>query len=332
MCTWRNYSTPIMVEMIQAQTKVVSLLMDSLFCLFKISSVSFLHSVSIVFYYGLKGTKVDLKSQLLLGGCNYGSVTLGTQALAYVAFPFHAIMKSSKILAILMVSYVLGSKNQHTKSQYICGVLVTIGIIVFNFSQNLGKLHDEKPTSILGLCLILGSLFCDGILGTRQGEIKKKYNPSAWEQMETINKWAGCFCLIGSLATFQLSGFLGFLIKYPEALTDLVMMAILGTCGQTFIFYTIFNFSPLILSIITTTRKFFTVVTSVLVYKHHMNMYQWISILLVFGGIFVEMLSSSGHGHGGHTSVEPVEAKPIKTESITPNQKESKKEKKRKRD
>jgi len=272
-----------------------------------------------------------LKSQLLLGGCNYGSVTMGTQALAYVAFPFHAIMKSSKILAILVVSFLLGSNHQHTKSQYACGFLVTIGIILFNFSQNAGKMHDEKPTSILGICLIVGSLFCDGILGTRQGEIKKKYNPTSWEQMETINKWAGCLCLVGSIVTLQFFGFVEFMVNYPEALKDLILMAIFGTCGQTFIFYTIFNFSPLILSIITTTRKFFTVITSIIIYKHQMNMYQWMSIFLVFGGIFIEMMSNSGH-HAPVESKPTVETKPTAPVQSSPNSKEVKKEKKTKRE
>jgi len=206
-------------------------------------------------------------------------------------------MKSSKIISILIVSFLLGSKASHTKSQYFCGFIITLGIIIFNLNNEKKKGHgganDDQESSLLGLIIIVGSLFCDGLLGTRQTEIKKKCNPSAWDQMESLNKWAGLICLGVSIVTLQLFGFIDFVMKYPAVLGDLVLLALLGTFGQIFIFYTIFNFSPLVLSIVTTTRKFFTVLASIVIYHHEINKWQWVSIALVFIGVFVEMLSGS---------------------------------------
>jgi len=109
--------------------------------------------------------------------------------------------------------------------------------------------------------------------------------------MESLNKWAGLICLVASVCTLQIFGFVEFVMKYPAVITDLILLAVLGTFGQIFIFYTIFNFSPLILSIVTTTRKFFTVLASIVIYRHNINHWQWLSIALVFVGVFVEMLS-----------------------------------------
>jgi len=243
-------------------------------------------------HYKQTKSKMDRKSELLIASCSFGSVFLAAQALAYISFPVQALMKSSKIISILIVSFLLGSGAKHTKSQYFCGFIITLGIVIFNLTQDKKKGHGEdKESSLLGIVIILGSLFCDGLIGTKQGEIKKKYNPSAWDQMESLNKWAGLICLVASIVTTQIFGFITFLIKYPAVINDLLLLALLGTFGQVFIFYTIFNFSPLILSIVTTTRKFFTVLASIVIYSHPINEWQWLSIALVFIGVFVEMLS-----------------------------------------
>jgi UDP-galactose transporter B1 len=243
-------------------------------------------------HYKQTKSKMDLKSELLIAGCSFGSVFMAAQALAYISFPVQALMKSSKIISILIVSFLLGSKASHTKSQYFCGFIITLGIIIFNLT-NEKKKGEDKESSLFGLIIILGSLFCDGLIGTKQTEVKKKFNPSAWDQMESLNKWAGLICLGASILSLQIFGFVDFIIKYPAVLTDLVLLALLGTFGQIFIFYTIFNFSPLVLSIVTTTRKFFTVLASIVIYRHHINQWQILAIALVFLGVFVEMLS--GH-------------------------------------
>jgi len=273
------------------------------------------------FYYGQKQSRMDLKSELTIGFCSFGSVFMASQALAWVSFPIQAIMKSSKIISILIVSFLFGFKGQHGRSQYLCGIIITTGIVIFNLTEGKSKKGGDTDTSIIGILAILISLFCDGYLGTTQGEIKKKFNPNQWDQMESLNKWAGLICLTVANVSFQMGGFIKFVIENPLVIKDLVLLAILGTCGQVFIFYTIANFSPLILSIVTTTRKFFTVLASIFIYHHEVNLYQWLAIGLVFAGVFVEMLSGGKkHGKADHKALptEDVESKVVgKEEDVT---------------
>jgi drug/metabolite transporter (DMT)-like permease len=190
-------------------------------------------------------------------------------------------------------------------------------LLVSLSSTLLRKKHkggdDDTESSWIGIIAILISLFCDGLLGSTQGEIKKKFNPNQWDQMESLNKWAGMICLTVANVSFQMGGFIKFVMDHPAVIKDLVLLAVLGTVGQIFIFYTIANFSPLILSIVTTTRKFFTVLASIVIYHHQMSVFQWLSIGLVFTGVFVEMLSGSKkHGKEEHKKIpqgDDVEAK-----------------------
>jgi hypothetical protein len=54
---------------------------------------------------------------------------------------------------------------------------------------------------------------------------------------------------------------------------------------QNFIFMTITKFGPLTCSVITTTRKFFTILASVLIFAHPMSSMQWVGTVMVFAGL-----------------------------------------------
>lgn len=61
-------------------------------------------------------------------------------------------------------------------------------------------------------------------------------------------------------------------------------MSALQVLGQISILYVISNFKQHIFPLISTTRKVFTVLLSIVVFGHEINLWQWGSMLLVFGG------------------------------------------------
>jgi solute carrier family 35 (UDP-galactose transporter), member B1 len=85
-----------------------------------------------------------------------------------------------------------------------------------------------------------------------------------------------------------------------------VKFAICSAVGQSFIFYTIANFDPLVLSTVTTTRKVFSVLLSIFLKGHSLSMMGWSGIGLACAGILSELSNkSSGKGSKpgkGHTT------------------------------
>lgn len=65
---------------------------------------------------------------------------------------------------------------------------------------------------------------------------------------------------------------------------------LLPPCHQIFLFGLITNFSPLTCSIVTTTRKFFTVLFSIIVFGHSMTTCQWIGTVLIFSGLLLDQI------------------------------------------
>jgi UDP-galactose transporter B1 len=77
-------------------------------------------------------------------------------------------------------------------------------------------------------------------------------------------------------------------------------MSTLQVLGQVSIYYVINNFKQHMFPLISTTRKVFTVLLSIIIFGHHVSGLQWVSIMLVFGGLAYELyeeLQGKKHKH-----------------------------------
>lgn len=79
-----------------------------------------------------------------------------------------------------------------------------------------------------------------------------------------------------------------FILSHPTSLPPLLAYALLGGLGQLFIFETIAHFGSLTLTMVTVTRKLFTMLLSVFVFDHRLTLGQWAGVGVVFAGIGVE--------------------------------------------
>lgn len=66
------------------------------------------------------------------------------------------------------------------------------------------------------------------------------------------------------------------------------------------------NFGSLVLTVTTTTRKFFTILASVVWFGHELSLTKWIAVALVFAGLSIEIISK----YAGHRP--PTKAKEVK--------------------
>jgi UDP-galactose transporter B1 len=78
-------------------------------------------------------------------------------------------------------------------------------------------------------------------------------------------------------------------INDHELLTKVLMIGTSGAIGQIFIFFAISLFNCYVLTIITTTRKLFSVLISNIEFNHHFTMSQWCGAGLVMICTLVEL-------------------------------------------
>ena len=74
-------------------------------------------------------------------------------------------------------------------------------------------------------------------------------------------------------------------------MVSLLYFSACSAAGQSFIFYTISVFDPLVCSTVTTTRKIFSVLFSIVIYGHSMSAQRWAGVALASLGVLGELQS-----------------------------------------
>jgi len=223
---------------------------------------------------------------LKIAGSFVGAMFASNLAMQYMDYPSQMLAKSTKLVPVMMYSVFLGKK--FSSREYITVAFVTVGISMFMLYQG-GKSKAEVATSWLGLGLCFLSLVLDGYTSPTQEKLIETYKPSEQVMMFWMNAFAIGILLIASIVSGQLIPNITFVSAYPQLLQDILLLSFLSMLGQNAILWTLFRFGPLMLTTITTTRKFFSILASVLWYGHDLKAIQWLAVGLVFFGIGVDL-------------------------------------------
>ncbi|KXJ83907.1 hypothetical protein RP20_CCG026819 [Aedes albopictus] len=119
--------------------------------------------------------------------------------------------------------------------------------------------------------------------------MRQHSSPSAQHMMLAMNGWSTLLLIPALFITGEAMEFIAFATKYPQMLGHLATLALAGALGQLFIFMMVSSFGALACSVVTTTRKFFTVLCSVLLFGNSLSSRQWMGAVLVFTGLFADM-------------------------------------------
>lgn len=214
------------------------------------------------------------------------AMVCGNMALRTIAYPTQVIAKSSKPIPVMLIGVLLAHKR-YTVQKYFFVLMIVVGVIMFIYKE--GKAND-KGNDHIGLMLVGISLLSDGVLGAIEDRMRAATKPSTFDFMFSINMYSAVFLAIGTLAYGEVFGFIEFATKYPDVYAKIGTAAVVGSFGQVFIFMMISEFGPLPCSIVTTTRKFFTVLISVIFMGNPLSPRQMIATAIVFGALFADAL------------------------------------------
>jgi UDP-galactose transporter B1 len=131
----------------------------------------------------------------------------------------------------------------------------------------------------------LVSIVSDAFFSDSQAFSKVTFKPTANHLFTAANKWAFIFVFINAAVTGELIPSIKFLYTHPTAIADLLGVCVLQLVGQICIYLVVANFKQHIYPLISTVRKIFTILLSILVFGHSMTIHQWFAMVLVFGGM-----------------------------------------------
>lgn len=89
--------------------------------------------------------------------------------------------------------------------------------------------------------------------------------------------------------TSELASAVHLLTHFPQVKYDLLGFCACGCFGQLLVFSLMKEFGSLVWICVSVIRKLLTVLISVIMFSHPVNVYQWLGIAIVFFGIIVEV-------------------------------------------
>jgi UDP-galactose transporter B1 len=253
----------------------------------------------------------------------------GFAALSYISYPAMVLGKSCKLVPVMIMNVIL-YRRRFAPHKYLVVSMVTAGITIF---MVLGKEGSPKTqgsnaetqttySSMIGITYLLINLVLDGATNSTQDEIFSRYRVTGQQMMFWINLLSTFITSTLSLLPLphipvihpshegtEISVALSFIRSHPAVMVPLGQFAITGALGQLFIFEILQHFGSLTLVTVTLTRKLFTMLLSVMLYKHSLKPGQWLGAAVVFAGISVEAYIKRKDVHAKRVLQEKEKAK-----------------------
>jgi solute carrier family 35 (UDP-galactose transporter), member B1 len=124
---------------------------------------------------------------------------MSNEALQYVTYPTQALAKSIKMVPVL-IGRVLIAGERYGPTKYICVLLMTLGITLFQMWGKASKMTGQSfGGEGYGLMLLVVSLVFDGISGPCQEKLKNLHLSNT-QQIVVNNFWAAA--LMGAVSLY----------------------------------------------------------------------------------------------------------------------------------
>ncbi|KAI3422017.1 hypothetical protein GPALN_012554 [Globodera pallida] len=225
-------------------------------------------------------------------------------ALEWVNYPTQVLGKSCKPIPIMLFG-VLFAHKRYGLRKYFYVLLIVAGMAIFLYKPQKSGVGFQFGSGELFLCL---SLAMDGVTGAVQDRIRHYHTTDKWTMMFSMNAFSSIFLAIMLLATGELFQFVRFVAAYPFVLQQMFLFALSGAVGQCFIFKTVTDFGPLTCSIVTTLRKLFSLVFSIVIFSHPYTDRHVVGIAFVFIALILDAVDSR-KSHGQNVKKETPPAK-----------------------
>ncbi|KAL3068134.1 hypothetical protein niasHT_027964 [Heterodera trifolii] len=253
----------------------------------------------LVAWYVLRRNKhksldnVPLRLYSMCSTSYFLAMLFSSYALEWVNYPTQVLGKSCKPIPIMLFG-VLFAHKRYGLRKYFYVLLIVTGMAIFLYKPQKGSVGFQFGSGELFLCL---SLAMDGFTGAVQDRIRHYHTTDKWTMMFSMNAFSSAFLALILLASGELFQFFRFVAAYPFILQQMFLFSLSGAVGQCFIFKTVTDFGPLTCSIITTLRKLFSLVFSIIIFSHPYTNRHVLGIIFVFAALILDAIDSrKSHG------------------------------------
>eukprot|EP00977_Amphora_coffeiformis_P025440 scaffold19791_cov142-Amphora_coffeaeformis.AAC.4 len=238
---------------------------------------------------------IPLRMFAISGASQVSSKACTSLALASgLSFPVATLAKSGKMAPVMGGSLLLGGESYSVR-EYLQVAAIIGGTAIVSMGKKKAK---NAESSIMGVVYITLALVFDGVTAGYQKRLQRDMaeigvKPKPYDFMFWTNLFMCGTALAIALVNMELFSGWAFCVANPEIFSKIIQFSVCSAIGQSFIFYTLANFDPLILSTVTTTRKIFSVLLSIFFKGHSLSFMGWCGITMASSGIISELHDKS---------------------------------------
>ena len=206
-------------------------------------------------------------------------------SLNFISYPHRLIGRCMKIFPIFMTDLLFN--NKETSLKRFLSVVVTISGVLL-YSSN--SIFDSD--GFIGLLFISLSLFMDGALSVAQTKMLAGMNddrPTPVETMIYMSSWQSALCFVLVLFSMNEKGGFLFCMENPFIFYMIIAISMVESVGQLFLYRILVNNGTFRTAFVSTLRKFATILLSIVVFHHVLMPIQWVGLVTVFGGGFIDL-------------------------------------------
>jgi drug/metabolite transporter (DMT)-like permease len=154
--------------------------------------------------------------------------------------------------------------------------------------------NEQHSNMKMGLVFIVLSLIFDGVTAGLQKRLKEDAAktgkiPTSYDFMLYTNLSMVVVAMTIALATGDWQQGCDFVAANPAILRMLVLCCLFSAVGQSFIFYVVANFDPLVCSTVTTTDKIMNVVWSIATKGHVLSVQGSVGLFVAVAALLLEV-------------------------------------------
>lgn len=222
-------------------------------------------------------------SNVIATSCQY-------EALKWLTFPTVTIGKCAKMLPVMLILN-LRKRRRYPPEDFAVAFVVLAGCAVM-VSAGRVTAHRQgaaEADTMFGFTLMAAYLLFDALTSTCQQRLFENFDMSVTNQMLFINITSMLISTAGLSVSGGFAEALAFTHEFPSVVPDIATLSFSAVAGQFAISYTISSFGALLYAAIMTTRQFFSVLASDIIFEHGLNVFQWLGAAMVFSALFLKI-------------------------------------------
>lgn len=238
------------------------------------------------------------------------------ESLKYVTFPTQVLVKSCKVLPVMLMAKLVSGKV-HKWHEFATAGVISLGMAIFSLSR-IGETFSNRgvmSTGLSGLLILVGYLTFDSFTSNWQSALYSGYKMSSSQMMCAVNLFSVIFTLVSLAEQGKFGDSIAFAVLHPDFFFDIFLLSICSASGQTFVYFTIEQFGPVNFTIMMTVRQAAAIVLSCVIYGHVIQTAGFIGIILVFTGvglrIYRSLRTQSKSGKPNSLSSTTIAATPL---------------------